>query len=60
MYMRGHRQHGMGHMWATQESPAAGATRYGDGLTRRRKREKTGLRTRLWRFIPGKIVELNS
>ena len=42
VYMRWHSEHGMGHMWAPQDSPAAGATRYGDGLTRRRTREKTG------------------
>ena len=58
--MRWHSQHGMGHMWAPQDSSAAGATRYGHGLTRRRTREKTGWRTRLWRQISGKIVELKS
>ena len=42
MYMRWHSEHGMGHMWATQDSPAAGATRYGHGLTRRRARVKDG------------------
>ena len=26
----------MGHMWAPKDSPTAGATRYGHGLTRRR------------------------
>ena len=47
-------------MWAPKDSPAAGATRYGHGLTRRRTREKTGRRTKLWRYISGKIVELMS
>ena len=46
--MRWHREHGMGHMWAPKDSPAAGATRYGHGLTRRRTREKTGRPMRLW------------
>ena len=46
------------YMWAPKDSPAAGATRYGHGLTRRRRREKTGRRTRLWRYISGKFVEL--
>ena len=32
--MRWHRELGMGHMWAPKDSPAAGATRYGHGLTR--------------------------
>ena len=58
--MRCHSEHGMGHMWAPKDSPAAGATRYGHGLTRRRTREKTGRRTRLWRYISGKFVELMS
>ena len=49
----------MGHLWAPQDSRAAGARRYGHGLTRRRTREKTGRRTRLWRYS-GKIVELMS
>ena len=48
----------MGHTWAPKDSPAAGATRYGYGLTRRRTREKTGRRMRLWQYISGKIVEL--
>ena len=39
------------YMWAPKDSPAAGATRYGHGLTRRRTREKTGRLTRLWRYI---------
>ena len=53
-------EHGMGHMWAPQDSPAAGARRYGHGLTinRRRTRERTARRTRLWRYISGKNVEL--
>ena len=42
-----------------QDSPAAGATRCGHGRPRRPTREKTGRRTRLWRYIFGKIVELN-
>ena len=50
----------MGHLWAPQDSPAAGARRYGHGLTRRRTREKTGRRTRLWPYISGTIVELMS
>ena len=58
--MRWHSEHGMGHVWAPKDSPAAGATRYGHGLTRRRTREKTGRRTRLWRYISGKFVELMS
>ena len=37
-----HSEHGMGHMWVPKDSPAAGATRYGHGLARRRTREKTG------------------
>ena len=45
--MRWHSEHGMGHLWAPQNSPTAGARRYGHGLTRRRTREKTGRRTRL-------------
>ena len=53
MYMIWHREHGMGQTWAPQDSPAAGARRYGDGLTRRRTREETGRRTRLWRYISG-------
>ena len=56
--MRLHSQHGMGHMWAPQNSPAARATRYGHGLSRRRTREKTGRRTRLWRYLYGKFMEL--
>ena len=58
VYMKWHSQHGMGHMWAPQDSPVAGATRNGHGLTRRRTKEKTGRQTRLWRYISGKIVEL--
>ena len=57
--MRWHSEHGMEHMWAPKDSPAAGATRYGHSLTRC-TREKTGRRTRLWRCISGKIVELMS
>ena len=54
--MRWHSEHGMGHMWTPKDSPpAAGATRYGHGLTRRRTRER---RTILWRCISGKFVEL--
>ena len=45
--MRWHGEHGMGDMWAPKDSPAAGATRYRHGVTRRRAREKTGRRTRL-------------
>ena len=56
--MRSHSEHGMGHMWALEDSPAAGATRYGHGLTRKCTREKTGRRTRLWRYISGKVVAL--
>ena len=51
-------EHGKGHMWAPQDSPAAGATPYGYGLTRRRTTEKTGRRTRHSRYISDKIVEL--
>ena len=58
--MRWHSEHEMGHMWAPKDSPAAGPTRYGHGLTRRRTWEKTERRTRLWRYISGKIVELMS
>ena len=46
MYMRWHSEHGIEQMWAPQDSPAAGARRYGHGLTRRLAREKTGRRTR--------------
>ena len=55
-----HSEHGMGHMWAPKDSPAAGASRYRNGLTinRLRTREKTGRRARLRRYISGKIVEL--
>ena len=64
VYMRWHevaqRARDVGHMWASKDSPAAGATRYGHGLTRRRTREKTGRRTRPWRNISCKIVELMS
>ena len=60
VHMRWHSQHGMGRMWTPQNSPAAGATRYGHVLTRRRTREKPGQRTRLWRYISGEIAELNS
>ena len=56
VYMRWHSEHGMVHLWAPQDSPAAGARRYGHGLTRRCTREKTGRRTRLWRYIAGKNV----
>ena len=55
-YMRWRSQRGMGHKWVPQDSPAAGVTRYGHYLTRRRMRRKTGRRTRLWRCI----VELKS
>ena len=55
-----HRGHGMGHMWAPKDSPAAGATRYGHGLARRRTREMTGRRSKLWPYISGKFVELMS
>ena len=41
-YIRWHSEHGMGHMWASQDSPAAGARRYGHDLTRRRMRERWG------------------
>ena len=58
--MRWHNEHGMGDMWVPKDSPAAGATRYGHGLTRRRTREKAGRRKRLWRYISGKVVELKS
>ena len=58
--MRWHSEHLMGHVWVPKDSPAAGATRYGHCLTRRRTREKTGLQTRLWRYISGKFVELMS
>ena len=60
VHTRWHSQHGMGHTWAPQDSPAAGATRHSHGLSRRRTRGKTGRRTRLWRYISGKIVELMS
>ena len=56
--MRWHSEHGMGHMWTPKDSPAAGA--YGHGLTRRRTTEKTGRRTRLRRYISGKMVEMRS
>ena len=35
-------EHGVGHMWPPKDSPVAGATRYGHGLTKRRTMEKTG------------------
>ena len=60
MYMRWHSEHGMEHLWAPQDSPVAEARRYGLGLTRRRKREKTRRRTSLWRYVSGKNVELMS
>ena len=58
--MRWPSERGMGHLWAPQDLPAAGARRYGHALTRRRTRKQTGRRTRLWRYISGKIVELMS
>ena len=58
--MRWHSEHGMGHLRAPQDSPAAGARRYGHGLTKSRTREKMGRRMRLWRYISGKIVEPRS
>ena len=58
--MRWHSEHGMGHTWAPKDSPAAGLTRYGHDVSKRRTREKTGWRTTLWRYITGKIVELMS
>ena len=58
--MRWHSEHGMEHMWAPKDSPAAGGTRYGHGLSRTCTREKIGRRTTLWRYISGKIVELMS
>ena len=48
IHTRCHSEHGMGHLWAPQDSPAAGARRYGHGLTKRRTRGKTGRGTRLW------------
>ena len=60
MYMRWHSENAMGHLWASQDSPAAGARRYGHGLTRRSTREKTARRTILWRYISGKFLELMS
>ena len=58
--MRWHSGHGLGNMWAPKDSPVAGATRYCYGLIRRRTKGKTRRRTRLWRYISGKIVEPRS
>ena len=61
--MRWHSEHGMGHVWAPKDSPAAGATRYGHGLTRRRTRKKTGRRTTLaiylWQNCGTDVIEIS-